>query len=133
MKITPKQYALSLYEATDETRKDGLDEILKNFTSLLARNNDLKLADKIEKEFIKLWDEKKGSAKVEVTTVGKLNKDIKEKLSANIMKWLDKSEVEIEEKIDKDILGGIVVKYEDVIVDGSLRKKIALLKQELEK
>lgn len=133
MRITPGQYALSLYELASEAKKDKIDEILKNFVALLARSNNLKLADKIEKEFVKLWDEKKGLAKVEVTTAGKLDKDIKEKLNFNIMKWLDKNKVEMEEKIDKDILGGIIVKYEDTVIDGSLRKKIEHLKQKLEK
>jgi F0F1-type ATP synthase delta subunit len=37
----------------------------------------------------------------------------------------------MQEEIDKDMIGGIIIKYEDKILDGSLRTSLKTLKEKL--
>ncbi len=133
MKVTPKQYALALYELIEEADTSEVQDVLKNFISFLAKNNDLNLADKVIKDFEITWNDKKGIAEVEVIATDKLDKEIVALLKEYASKWLNKKEININQKIDEKILGGIILKHKDTIIDGSLRKKIISLKQGLEK
>ncbi|MBT4277231.1 ATP synthase F1 subunit delta [Candidatus Falkowbacteria bacterium] len=131
MKITSKQYALSLYDVTIDSDKGDLEMIIKNFIKVLVKNNDLKIVDKIIDEFNDILDKKEGRAKVEVISAYKLDNEVIELLNKNISKMLDKKEIIINNKVQKDILGGLILKYNDTVIDGSLKKKLALLKQDL--
>ena len=54
-------------------------------------------------------------------------------LHCYIVKLTKDKNVNIDKKIDKDILGGVVIKYDDKILDISLRTKLEELRQVLEK
>jgi F-type H+-transporting ATPase subunit delta len=133
MKITPKQYALSLYELIEEVDPSNVQDVLKNFIVFLAKNNDLRLADKIISELENVWNDKEGIADIEVTATQKLDEEMVGLLKEYAIKWLNKKEININQKIDDQILGGIILKHKDMVIDGSLRKKIVNLKQELVK
>ncbi len=132
-KITPKQYAIALYDVLSGVEKDKVDFFLKNFLKTLEKNNDLVLLDKILKEFEKTYNEKKGILKVKVVSAFDLDKEALEEIKEKIKNLLKKKEVVLETEIDKSILGGLVLKYEDTVVDGSLKRRLALLKNVLSK
>ena len=131
MKITPKQYALSLYELIEEIDPSNVQDVLKNFIVFLAKNNDLKLTDKIIEELETVWNDKEGVADVEVTATQKLDEEMVSLLKEYAIKWLDKKEININKKVDDQILGGIILKHKDIVIDGSLRKKIGLMSNKL--
>ena len=131
MKITYRQYALSLYELVQDKDEKELDVLIKNFVNILIKNNNLKLSKKIITEFTRLCDEDDGIAKVEIISVKKLDQEIIGLLSKHIAEKLDKKNIIINNKISKNILGGIILRYGDTIVDGSFRKKINCLRNKL--
>ncbi len=131
MKITPRQYATGLYELIENANTSDIDSVLNNFVVFLSNNNDLGLFDKIIVEFSKIFDEKDGVANIDVTSASRLDKKTIDLLSSSLSKKLKKDNIVINEKVDKNILGGIVLKYKDVVLDGSLRKKIDNLKSEI--
>ena len=131
MKITSRQYALSLSELVQDKDEKELDVLIKNFVNILIKNNDLKLSKKIITEFARLCDEADGIAKVDVISVKKLDQEIIGLLSKHIATKLDKKNIIINNKISKNILGGIILKYGDTIIDGSFRKKINCLRSKL--
>ncbi|MCD4705954.1 ATP synthase F1 subunit delta [bacterium] len=133
MKITSRQYALSLYELVQNKDEKEIDFVLKNFVNVLVKNSDLKLSKKIITEFTKLCDEADGIAKIDVISVKKLDQEIIGLLSKHIAEKLDKKNIIINNKISKNILGGIVLRYGDTIIDGSFRNKINCLKNKLNK
>ncbi|MEA2088416.1 MAG: ATP synthase F1 subunit delta [Patescibacteria group bacterium] len=133
MKITSKQYALSLYKLVQNRDEKEINFVLKNFVNVLAKNSDLKLSKKIITEFEKFCDEADGTAKIDVISVKKLDKEIIGLLNKHIAAKLDKKNIIINNKISKNILGGIILKYGDTIIDGSFRKKINCLKNKLNK
>jgi ATP synthase F1 delta subunit len=68
--------------------------------------------------------------KVEVTSAVELGAAAEERLSARVAKATGRR-VELTKRVDDGVLGGLVVRVGDVIVDGSLRSRIRQLRQRL--
>ncbi|MCK5122692.1 MAG: ATP synthase F1 subunit delta [Candidatus Pacebacteria bacterium] len=127
MKITPKQYAISLYETTKNVDEFKMEKRIKNFVSILKKNNDLSLADKIKDEYNKHHRNQKNISKIEIISSNKLDSEI---LNRIIQKF--ENQIEVEEKIDESLINGIVIKInDDVLIDGSVKRKLEDLRKEL--
>ncbi|MFH0972492.1 MAG: F0F1 ATP synthase subunit delta, partial [Patescibacteria group bacterium] len=59
------------------------------------------------------------------------NETIIKLLSCYIIKLSQVSDVFISESIDKNLLGGFVIKYGDKILDASLRKQLTIINYQL--
>ncbi|MEC9490008.1 MAG: F0F1 ATP synthase subunit delta, partial [Halanaerobiales bacterium] len=64
------------------------------------------------------------------TSAVELNSSILEKLKEKLDSLLDYN-IQIENKVDQEIIAGIVLKIEDYIIDGSLFYELNSLKQKL--
>jgi F-type H+-transporting ATPase subunit delta len=127
MKISPKQYAVGLYETTKNVDKFKVEKRIKNFVNILKKNNDLSLSDKIINEYDKYHRDLRSISKIKIDSSDKLDSKI---LSKIIQKF--KNQIEVEEKIDKSLIGGIVIKInDDILIDGSVKRKLEDLKKEL--
>ncbi|MCK5084438.1 MAG: F0F1 ATP synthase subunit delta [Candidatus Pacebacteria bacterium] len=127
MKITPKQYAISLYESTKKVDKLEIEKRIKKFVDILEKNNDLSLSDKIINEYNKFNRNLRGVSKIEIASNDKLNSETLNKI---IQKF--KNQIEIKEKIDKSLIGGMVIKIdEDILIDGSVKRKLEDLKKNI--
>ena len=120
MKITPKQFALSLYEV-----------VVGKFVELLAKKNMLARADKIAGQFVKIWNEKHGIVEALVTSAKGLDKASLKFLEHYVAGLSGAREVVFKEKMNKNILGGVIIKYGDKVVDGSLKTNLEELKENL--
>lgn len=127
MKITPKQYAIGLYESTNNLSEAELVKRIKNFVGILKKNNDFSLEKKIIQQYYKYYRTKKNISKIEVASSQRLNSAILNKILGKFSK-----QVEIEEKIDPSLIGGIVIKIdENTLIDGSVKRKLEDLKKSL--
>jgi F-type H+-transporting ATPase subunit delta len=127
MKTTPKQYAISLYEASKGASKAEMDELVSNFVKLLRYDNNLSLGDKIIEEFQSYYRAQKGIAKLRITSSAKLDS----KTVSGIVKHFSQ-QVELEEAVDESLIGGIVLEIDDdTRIDGSVKKKLETLKQNI--
>jgi len=68
--------------------------------------------------------------KVEVTSAVELGQDAEERLTARVAAATGRR-VELTKRVDAGVLGGLVVRVGDVIVDGSLRSRIRQLRRRL--
>lgn len=127
MKITPKQYALSLYESTQNADKNEISKRIGNFVDILKKNNDLSQADKIIQCYYQHYRKIKNITKIEIKSSEKLGTNIISKILQKFNK-----QVEIEEKIDPALIGGVVIKINDnTLIDGSIKRKLEDLKEKL--
>ncbi|OGF23444.1 ATP synthase F1 subunit delta [Candidatus Falkowbacteria bacterium RIFCSPHIGHO2_02_FULL_42_9] len=131
MKITTKQLALSLYESLDGKTPSRVKVALEKFVELLAETNQLTKADKIVTEFIKIWHTKHGIVEALATSANGLNKTETKLLKDYVAGLSGAKEVLLSEKNDKNILGGVIIKYGDKILDGSIRTSLSELKNQL--
>ncbi len=120
------QFAKALYEVTKDLPKSQLPETMEQFVLILQKNNKLKKADYIIEEFINYSKKQEGVKMVEVTAARKLDQTILNKLKKT---FGEKSE--ITEIINKNLLGGIKIKVDDLVYDASLKTQLGKLKQSL--
>lgn len=131
MKITAKQFALSLSESVDGKSAVGAKQVIKKFVELLAGKNQLAKAEKIIVEFIKIWQAKHGIVEALATSANGLDKANLKLLKKYIADLSGAKEVLITEKVDKSILGGVIIRYGDKVLDGSLKAMLVDLKEKL--
>ena len=130
MKISAKQYARGLYESV--AQKKAADAVA-NFLKLLVRNNDLKLADKIIAEFTRIWNENEGIVTAEVVSARGLDRESDTAIKNFLKEEKTAKSVELKKSIDEKLLAGFILKFDDQILDGSMKTKIGELKEEMVK
>ena len=133
MKITAKQLALSLYESLDGKPTSQVKAVIKRFMELLAKKNQLAKAEKIIAEFLKIWNIRHGIVEAKVVSAKALDKETVKLLKKHIASISEAKEVIISQEVDKKLLGGVVIRYGDKVLDGSLRGSLQDLKSSLEK
>lgn len=131
MKITAKQFALSFYESLEGKTAEQAKAVIKKFVEFLAGKNMLEQADKIEAEFLKIWNEKNGIIEALLISANELDKANIKLLKNYIAVLAGAKTVSLKEKIDKSILGGVVIRYGDKVIDGSLKTTLNNLKEKL--
>jgi F-type H+-transporting ATPase subunit delta len=132
MKISVQQYATSLYDLVHGAEEVKATEVLHSFVALLGRNRDLNLAPAIIAAFTDIWNKENGEVVAEVTSARELGASSRETVINYITKKSGAKTVVLNEKVDKKILGGFVLKYNSKIVDGSLRSSLNELKGQME-
>ena len=131
MRITPRQYAQTLYEITKNEKGSQVKVDIKKFVEVLVKNNNLKLGEKIIDEFVKIRNKGEGIVEAEITSARKLDDSVIKLLNSYIAKLSGAKVVVLEKNLDKDILGGVVIKYGDKILDGSMKTRLSDLKSEM--
>jgi F-type H+-transporting ATPase subunit delta len=133
MKITAKQYAVAFYEAIKDKKKSEAKPFIKEFANLIYDNNDIFKLNKIIIEFEKVWNREMGIIEAKIVSARELdNKTIKQ-LKSYVAALTQAKKVGVEEKIDKNLLGGVILRYGDKIIDASLKTKLAGLKEKMSK
>jgi F-type H+-transporting ATPase subunit delta len=127
-KLTSQQYAQALFEAVAETAPHDHDKVLDNFVKILAQNGDLGKYDEIDEEFRKLKLESHGIKEAEVTISRET--EINQTIIAELNKVVS-GKLEIKQKIDESIIGGVVVRVDDTLIDASVKTQLSNLNQNL--
>ena len=125
-KILPLQYAKILYDVTKDSKEKELPAIIEVFVNFLRKNQSVNKLPYIIQEFEKYVLKVQGKEKAEITTAH----SISEKSLEEIQKIL-KLQGEIVMNIDKELIGGVVIKVGNKIFDASIKTKINKLKQHL--
>jgi F-type H+-transporting ATPase subunit delta len=100
---------------------------------LLASKNRLSSLDDIADEYQRLVDNYRGvegTETAEITTAVPLDNDYQIKLAQRITEIIGKPVV-LKPKVDASIVGGIIIRVGDKLIDGSVRSKLAALRKEL--
>lgn len=129
-KTTPKKYAISLYESLKDAEKDKITGILKSFIFLLVKNKQLAKADKIIEAFKRYANEQEGLLELSLFSAEKLDACLKDQIIEYLEQSLNKK-IEAKDYTDKNLIGGIVLKYGDKVIDGSVKRRIELLAKTL--
>lgn len=131
-RITPRQYAISLYESVVRKKPAQVEPLLHSFLALLQEHRALSQADKILEAFRKYAYSQEGIVAVTATTA----QEIDHKTTQSIIKSLEdvlNKKVVLQAAVDPEQIGGLKVRFDDVVVDGSIRTKLAALKDHLQK
>jgi len=110
----------------------SLEKPLYNFMLFLAVKRRITFLPEIIDEFDRLVKAHKGIAKATCITVSKISDSERQKLIEQLKQKMS-LEIELEEKLDKSILGGMIVILHNQIIDGSVSHGLEELKNRLMK
>ncbi len=107
-----------------------IDDQGANFIKLLVHNGRLALLPHIAALYEQYKAEDEGYVDVDVWSAFALNKQEVQKLSAALTKRLNKK-VNVNVAIDKSLIGGILVRAGDQVIDGSIKGRLQQLAKQL--
>lgn len=102
----------------------------KNFIKILMHNRRLNIFPEISEVYEQLRAERENTVKVQAIAADTLTTEQQKKLETALQKRLQKKII-LQCTVDKKLLGGLVVRIGDNIIDGSLRNKLNRLKKDL--
>jgi len=128
-KVSPRQYAESLYQVLAENKTINQSEILDNFIALVFKNKDGKLLAKIITIFSSIYNEREGLIDIEIESARKVNKNVIKDISDWLKVKAQVKEIKIKEKINPSLLGGFKLTYNNIVVDAGLKTQLKNLQK----
>ncbi len=125
-KLLTKQYGKILFESTKGLKGAELDGVIKNFLTFLQNKQMLSKSDRIMKEYEKYAKEAEGIKMIEIVSARELTPSAIKEISKHFGE-----KVEATVTIDPKLLGGVLVKTENEIFDGSIKGQLEKLKNQL--
>lgn len=106
------------------------DDLTIRFLLLLADRRRLKLLPYIEQSYRELLRERKNIATATVTSADPLSDSSVAEIKTRLIKQLGK-QIELAVKVDRSLIGGMVLRVGDQVIDGSLKGKLEALERSL--
>jgi F-type H+-transporting ATPase subunit delta len=129
-------FFFSPYFSTDE-KKSALaravtdaDLAFANFLEALLERHRMPAIFRIRTRFDQMWDEDHKLLPVDVTTAVALGEDIIKEIGDRVGKQTGRT-VELSSNVDPDILGGIVLRVGNSILDASIRNRLEQLRKQV--
>ncbi len=120
--LTSQQQADRFVEVCGEELNAGG----KNFIKILSDNKRLALLPMISELFEGHKSLQEKSVDVELTTAFALDASAETKLAEVLSKKLER-QVKVSSSVDKSLIGGVLVRAGDLVIDGSVRSRLAKL------
>ena len=109
---------------------EGASEQFENFLSLLAEKHRMPAVFRIRSYYDDLWAEENKRLEVRVTSAIPLDDSIVKRVGDEIERQTDRK-IDLEADVDEEILGGIVLRVGNMVLDASLREKLNRLRKEV--
>ncbi|MDD3486956.1 MAG: ATP synthase F1 subunit delta [Candidatus Moranbacteria bacterium] len=129
MRISSKQLAQALYDLTDQKTKPEIEKSVADFALYIRKNRKLKSAEKIIENFEKIYNAKHGIIEAGATTREKLGETELKKVKGFVKEKYGAKEVILSNIVDKKVLGGIILRVGDEIIDGSVKGRLTDLRK----
>jgi F-type H+-transporting ATPase subunit delta len=131
-----QMFFFSPYFSSDE-KKDAVDQVISgaderivNFLKLLAERHRMPVLFRIRRDFDESWAEEKKLLPVSVTSAVELD----DKLVKDIGKRIEEQtgrDVDLASKVDPYVLGGLVVRVGNMVLDASVRNRLEQLRKQV--
>jgi F-type H+-transporting ATPase subunit delta len=108
--------------------KSKVSALTMAFIDIITKKNREPLLPEVAREFHNAFNVYKGIGKASVTTSVALDAKTRSEFEAIVRKLSNRKEVELEEKIDKDLIGGFILNVEDKQIDASIKNNLKKLK-----
>jgi F-type H+-transporting ATPase subunit delta len=107
---------------------EGADETFLNFLKLLIEKHRMPVIFRIRQTFEQLWEEENRTLPVEITSAIELDEGTTESLARQIAERAGRK-VKLATRVDPDILGGLVVRVGNSVLDASIRNRLEQLRR----
>jgi F-type H+-transporting ATPase subunit delta len=118
-------------------KKDGLKRAVQgaepafdNFLQALIERHRMPAIFRIRTEFETLWEDERRLLPVHVTSAVDLEESLVESLGRRIGQQVDR-DVQVSSEVDPAILGGIVLRVGNVVLDASIKNRLEQLRKQV--
>lgn len=118
-KISISEYAKALYEVTKDLKGVALKSAIEAFAALLFRHNNVKKTKAIITAFELYAQKQAGEVQIEITTARAVDKG-----TMDAIKKIFGDKVEATHRLQEDLIGGVIVRSEDTILDASIKTQL---------
>jgi F-type H+-transporting ATPase subunit delta len=115
---------------TGALQKLGGTDIAKNFIRLLLKKDRIKYLKEIVESLSILIIEKQNKKKAMITTIAKLPDASLSKIKSQLSD-ITKKDIELEEKVDASIIGGVIIQVGSLVYNGSIKTQLENVKNRL--
>ena len=129
-------FFFSPYFSTQE-KQDGLDRavtgadpIIVNFLKLLIENHRMPVIFRVRRGYDELWEQENRLLPVQVTSAVELDQATVKQIGDRIAEQTGQK-VDLSSEVDPDILGGIVVRVGNSVLDASIRSRLEKLRKQV--
>ena len=129
-------FFFSPYFSTEE-KKEGLkrvvtgaEPVFMNFLEALIERHRMPAIFRIRDDYQELWEDERHLLPVEVTSAIELDNATVTEIGNRIGEQTKRT-VELSSKVDPDILGGIVLRVGNVVLDASIRNRLEQLRKQV--
>ena len=109
-------------------KKMKASPLIIKFIGTLAVNGRLNIINNIIEEFLKKLAHHRGELTAEITTAVPISKDINKSIVKEISKLTKTNKIELKEKIDESLIGGLIIRMGSTMIDSSIKTKLSTLK-----
>jgi F-type H+-transporting ATPase subunit delta len=131
-------FFFSPYFSTEEKKEgmrkaiSGADELVANFLELLIENHRMPAIFRIRRVYDELWAEENKLLPVQITSAIELDDKIANEIASEIGKRTGRK-VDLATEVEPDILGGMIVRVGNSILDASIRNRLERLRKQVAK
>jgi ATP synthase F1 delta subunit len=129
-------FFFSPYFSTEEKKQgldkalEGEDEVVRNFLAVLIENHRMPALFRIRRELDAMWREVNKLLPVQVTSAVELDEAVTRQIGEEIGRQTGRK-VELTTNVDPDVLGGIVLRVGNSILDASIRTRLDRLRKQV--
>lgn len=127
---TPKIDASAKKAALGAALRDRVPKLFLNFIHVVFDKRRERLFGAIATEYVGLLDEHLGRVHAQVTLARRPTTETQRAITDQLSRTLGRQVIP-RVRVDENILGGIVVRYGDRVLDGSLRRRLLSLRNTL--
>jgi F-type H+-transporting ATPase subunit delta len=109
---------------------DKIHDITLSLIDLLVKNGRESFLPAVARVFVHQTKEHNGITESILTTAIKIDDKIRKQI-IDLVSGIFKTKVDLKEIVDKDIIGGFVLKVEDNFIDASVKNKLRKIEKEL--
>jgi len=111
---------------------EGADPIFVNFLKVLIDNHRMPVIFRIRRQFDALWQEENRLLSVEVTSAVSLDDEVATRIKERVEQQTGRK-VELTRSVDDGIIGGLIVRVSNMILDASIRNQLERLRRQVAK
>jgi F-type H+-transporting ATPase subunit delta len=111
---------------------EGADENFVRFLELLAERHRMPAVFRIRRDFDELYAEERQLLPVTITSAVELDDKTVKEIARKVEEQTGR-EVQLTRKVDPDVIGGLVMRVGNIVMDGSIRSRLERLRKQVAK
>lgn len=129
---------LSAPQVPERVKLDGVTTLLpdvapliRNMVSMMVMRGDISKIGRTVQAFNGMADDSRDTARAQVVTAVPLDDDRRRRLEEGLAALVNRKQVVLTERLDPEIVGGVIARVGDRLFDGSTRTRLRALRDEL--